>query len=218
MEEQERRRVRRVGKQPARADRILFYFIFNFVRQVAIIHQRTYTNLATGQRGTWQIFRNPVYCPKSCYFTKKFPEHLPTLGHFRPHPNTTSTLPRSCIALFSFRHQVPSGENSAQADCDFKENSLKCSRLGPVTSKAMVFPFCLLFLSRHFLQRGVPTIFRLSFHTTKHSAILFSVRGGTLIFGNKTLSQREGSSAPTEGITLLSSFWGSRLWSVLPLL
>jgi hypothetical protein len=98
---------------------------------------------------------------------------------------------------------VPSGENSAQADCDFKENSLKCSRLGPVTSKAMVFPFCLLFLSRHFLQRGVPTIFRLSFHTTKHSSILFIVRGGTLIFGNKTLSQREGSSAPTEGIIIL---------------
>jgi len=53
------------------------------------------------------------------------------------------------------------------------------------------------------LQRGVPTIFRLSFHTTKHSSILFSVREGTLILGNKTLSQREGSSAPTEDIIIL---------------
>ncbi len=47
------------------------------------------------------------------------------------------------------------------------------------------------------------TIFRLSFHTAKHSSIFFSVRGGTLIFGNKTLYQREGSSAPTEAIIIL---------------
>ncbi len=144
---------------------------------MAMIHQRTYSNLATGQRWTWQICSNPVYCPKSGYFTIFFPEYLLTLGHFRPHPNTTSTLPRSCTALFCFRHQVPSGENSPQVDCDFKENSLKCSRLGPVNKlppKLWFFFFCLLFLSRlapafnvgylpyldfHFIPQSTPRYF-----------------------------------------------------------
>jgi hypothetical protein len=153
---------------------ILFYFQFC---EVGGDHpQRTYSNLATGQRGTWQMFRNPVYCTKSGYFTIFFPENLPTLGHFRPHPNTWSTL--------VFVTQVQSGENSPQADCDFKENSLKCSRLGPVIK--LPPKLCFSFLptlplqTRPDLQRGVAY---LDFHYI-HSSIFFSVSGGNLIFGN----------------------------------
>ncbi len=127
---------------------IKFYFIFTFVRWVAIIHQRTYSNSSTGQRGTWQIFRNPVSCPKSGYFTKKFPE------------------------------------NSPQAHCDFKENSLKCSRLGPLNKlpPKLWFFFSAYSSSPDSLRPSTwGTIFRLSLYTTKHSSIFFSVRGGTII-------------------------------------
>jgi len=65
----------------------------------------------------------------------------------------------------------------------------------------MVFLFLptLPLQTRSDLQRGVPY---LDFHYI-HSSIFFSVSGGNLIFGNKTLSQREGSSAPPEGIIIL---------------
>jgi len=69
----------------------------------------------------------------------------------------------------------------------------------------MVFLFCLLFLSRLAPAFNVGYLPYLDFHfiPQKNSSILFSVREGTLILGNKTLSHKEGSSAPTEGIIIL---------------
>lgn len=65
----------------------------------------------------------------------------------------------------------------------------------------MVFLVCLLFLLRLALAFIIGC--HISLPTAKDSSIFFSVMGGTLIFSNKTLSQREGSSAPTEGIIIL---------------
>ncbi len=54
------------------------------------------------------------------------------------------------------------------------------------------------------------SLFNVGYHTLDFHFIpqstpryYFSVRGDTLIFGNKTLFQREGSSPPTEGIIIL---------------